>query len=444
MTYSLTQGSIPKALLAFSTPMILGNLLQQLYNVADTVIVGKAIGAQALSAVGSAYVLMVLLTSIILGLCMGSSVVFSRLFASGRTDALRTSIFNAAVFILLLSTAINLFAYSYVDGFIRLLNVPPDAVDYAGRYIRIIFAGFSFVTVYNFFACALRSIGNTKAPLLFLGIAAMTNIALDLLFVVGFHWSVEGAAIATVAAQALSATLIAVYFLRKARLLIPQKADCRFDKTLLREITAISTLTAVQQSIMNFGILMVQSLVNSFGTAVSAAFAIVAKIDAFASMPTADFGNAFATFTAQNHGAGNGRRIQAGAVCAAKMSVCFCAAASLTVNLFAEQLISLFLKEKNAEVLAIGVQYLRIEGTLYAGLGLLFLLYGFYRGIGRAGMSIVLTVISLGSRVALAYLLAAVPTIGVLGIWWAVPIGWALADLFGIVYFTKKRKTLLE
>lgn len=442
--HSLTEGSITKSLLYFSTPMILGNLLQQLYNVADTLIVGKVIGAQALSAVGSAYSLMVLLTSVILGLCMGSSVVFSRLFAAGKSSELRQSIFNAAIFILLFSVVINLISFFMTDSFVRLLNVPTDAVEFAGKYIRIVFAGFSFVTVYNFFACALRSIGNTKAPLMFLGIAAVTNIVLDILFVAVFNWSVEGAAIATVAAQALSALLIALYFFKYARPLIPRKEDCRFDRTLLKSIISSSVLTAIQQSIMNFGILMVQSLVNSFGTAESAAFAIVVKIDAFAYMPAQDFGNAFATFTAQNHGAGNFKRIQSGAVTAAKISLCFCAVSSAVVNIFAAPLITMFLKESNPDIIAIGVQYLRIEGSLYIGIGILFLLYGFYRGISKAGISVVLTVVSLGSRVALAYLLSAIPDVGVLGVWWAVPIGWALADILGIVWYFVKRNKLLK
>lgn len=442
MTHSLTQGNITKALLLFSTPMIFGNLLQQLYNVADTLIVGKVLGEQALSAVGSAYSLMVLLTSVILGLCMGSSVVFSRLFASGQTDALRRSVFNAAIFIFAVSAVINGVSFFMVDDFVALLKIPADAAPYAGRYIRIIFIGFIFVTVYNFFACALRSIGNTKAPLVFLGIAAVTNIVLDIVLVAALEWNVEGAAWATVTAQALSAALIAVYFAKHAKELVPGKEDCRFDAALLKSIMSSSMLTAVQQSIMNFGILLVQSLVNSFGVAVSAAFAIVVKIDAFAYMPAQDFGNAFATFTAQNHGAGNAKRIHAGAVCAAKISLCFCALSSLAVNLFATPLIGLFLKEANPEIIAIGTQYLRIEGALYVGIGLLFLLYGFYRGIGKAGISVVLTVISLGSRVLLAYLLAALPTVGVLGIWWAVPIGWALADVYGVIYYLKKRDAL--
>ena len=191
---------------------------------------------------------------------------------------------------------------------------------------------------------------------------------------------------------------------------------------------------------MNFGILMVQGLVNSFGFAASAAFAAVVKIDAFAYMPAQDFGNAFSTFIAQNHGAKQAERIHKGTITAMKMSSVFCVLASGCVYVFARPLMRLFVKAGETEIIAIGVQYLHIEGVFYVGIGLLFLLYGLFRGYGRAGVSIVLTVVSLGSRVALAYALSAIPAVGMVGIWWSVPIGWALADIVGIGIYLRERK----
>ena len=195
---------------------------------------------------------------------------------------------------------------------------------------------------------------------------------------------------------------------------------------------------------MNLGILMVQGLVNSFGTAVMAAFAAAVKIDSFAYMPVQDFGNAFSTFTAQNHGAGEKKRIQAGIRSAVTCSFLFCICISLGVFLFARPLMLLFVKPTETQILRTGVQYLRIEGAFYCGIGCLFLLYGFYRAVERPGMSVVLTVISLGTRVALAYLLSAVPAIGVAGIWWSVPIGWFLADAVGFLYYRLRKDALLQ
>lgn len=440
MEYCLTTGKIGRSLIVFSLPMILGNLLQQLYNVADTLIVGKTIGATALSAVGSSYALMVLLTSVVLGLCMGSGVVFAQLFGARRMDEMKTSIFNAFVFILLISVTINVASYLLLDQIIIWIRVPTQAISFTRTYLQIIFAGMTFVSVYNFFASVLRSIGNTVVPLIFLAAAAVTNIILDLAFILVFHLGVAGAALATIIAQALSAICITIFIFVKAKQLCPRKQHLRFDKRLLKLVVNNSVLSSIQQSIMNLGILMVQGLVNSFGFAASAAFAAVVKIDAFAYMPAQDFGNAFSTFIAQNYGAKKTERIHKGIVSAMIISSAFCVLASVCVCVFAEPLIQLFVNKGETEIIRIGIQYLHIEGLFYIGIGVLFLLYGLFRGFGKAGISIVLTVISLGSRVVLAYTLSVVPAIGMTGIWWSVPIGWALADLTGILIYLKFKK----
>lgn len=444
MRHDLTAGRIGKSLLAFSLPMIFGNLLQQLYNVADTLIVGKTIGAAALAAVGSSYTLLVFLTSIVLGLCMGSGVVFAQLYGAKQRDEMKISIFNSLVFILLISLAINLLSLLLLDDMIRWLNIPQESVQMTRQYLQIVLCGTVFVSIYNFIAAILRSVGNTLIPLLFLGVSAITNIVLDLLLILQFNMGVSGAAVATLVSQMLSAICIVIYFLLKERRFCPQRKHCVYHKRLLRLVISNSVLTAIQQAIMNFGILLVQGLVNSFGFATSAAFAAVVKIDAFAYMPAQDFGNAFSTFIAQNYGARKSERIQQGAVIAAKLSTAFCLLASLLVCLFAKPLMLLFVENHETEIINIGIQYLRIEGAYYVGIGLLFLLYGFYRGLGKSSISIVLTVLSLGTRVVLAYALSALPSVGVVGIWWAVPIGWALADLFGIVYYAVRKKKLLH
>jgi len=449
MERNLTQGPITRSLILFSLPLIFGNLIQQLYNVADTLIVGKAIGSSALSAVGSSYALMVLLTSVILGLCMGSGVVFSHFYGANRPDEMRLSIFNAFFFILAVSAALNIAAALLLDHLLVWLNIPAEALEYTRQYLSIIFIGMTFVSLYNFFAAALRSIGNTLMPLIFLMISSVTNIVLDLVFILHFDMGVAGAAWATVTAQALSALCIMVYFFICAGALCPRRPHMHWDHRILRLIFSNSILTAMQQSIMNFGILMVQGLVNSFGYTVSAAFAATVKIDAFAYMPAQDFGNAFATYVAQNHGAEKNDRIRQGLRSALLLSNGFCILSSACVNLFAHPLLMLFVKADEsaalqAEFLRIGTQYLRIEGAFYVGIGTLFLLYALYRGLGRPSMSIVLTVASLGTRVLLAYTLSAVPSIGLVGIWWAIPIGWFLADALGLGYYLKKRHSLLQ
>ena len=297
--------------------------------------------------------------------------------------------------------------------------------------------------LYNYCASLLRAVGNSLIPLIFLLVSALVNIGLDLLFVISFEWGVGGAAAATVVAQGLSAVGILLYTLLRFPQLRPQKEHRHFAPWAIRNIFQYSFLTCLQQSVMNFGILMVQGLVNSFGTNVMAAFAAAVKIDSFAYMPVQDFGNAFSTFVGQNFGARRTDRIKAGIKSAVTVSALFSIAVSFLVFVFAGPLLTIFIDPAETEIIAIGTGYLRIEGAFYCGIGCLFLLYGLYRAINRPGMSVVLTIISLGTRVLLAYVLSAIPAIGVTGIWWAIPIGWILADIYGLVYY-KKHKRLLD
>ena len=213
-------------------------------------------------------------------------------------------------------------------------------------------------------------------------------------------------------------------------------------KGLLKKIVDQSAMTSVQQSIMNLGILMVQGLVNSFGITVMAGFAVAVKIDSFAYMPVQDFGNGFSTYVAQNRGAGKTERIHTGTKSAVKLILITCVVISTLVFLFASQLMGCFVSAGDTEVIAEGVRYLQIVCPFYCLIGFLFMFYGLYRGMGKPQMSIVLTVISLGTRVALAYILSDIQWISVVGIWWAIPIGWFLADFVGFIYYRKCRKSL--
>lgn len=442
MRGDLTQGPITRTLLLFALPMMLGNLLQQLYNVADTLIVGRFLGATALAAVGSAFTLMTFLTSILLGLSMGCGAIFSICQGAGDQDRLRSSVFSSFVLVAAVTLALNLLVFGCIDPILRLLQVPDGAYILMRRYLWVIFWGLPAVFLYNYFASLLRAVGNSLVPLLFLGTCAVLNVLLDLLFVLGFAWEVAGAAGATVLSQYLSGIGIALYTLFRFPELRPQRQHCRLRPAQLGEIARFSLLTCLQQSVMNFGILMVQGLINSFGTTVMAAFAAAVKIDSFAYMPVQDFGNAFSTFVAQNYGAKQGGRIQKGIRSAVFTVFLFCLVISLVVVCLARPLLLLFVQPHETQVLAIGVEYLRIVGAFYWGIGCLFLLYGLYRAVARPGMSLVLTIISLGTRVLLAYTLSASPAIGTRGIWWAVPIGWILADLTGFFYCLLHRKTL--
>ncbi|MEE0811605.1 MATE family efflux transporter [Blautia sp.] len=440
MQKNLTEGSVTKTILLFSLPMIAGNLLQQLYNIADTLIVGRFLGSGALAAVGASYTLMTFLTSIFLGLCMGSGAVFSIRYGEKDQEQLEKSIGASFLLIGITAVIVNLAVFLFIDPIMGLLQVPQEIYGMMRDYLWVIFLGILATFLYNFFASVLRAVGNSVVPLVFLAACAILNIVLDLWFVLGLQWGVKGAAIATVISQYVSGIGITIYtywkmpqFRVKAKYLHP-------EFSLVKEIAQFSFLTSLQQSVMNLGILMVQGLVNSFGTVIMAAFAAAVKIDSFAYMPVQDFGNAFSTFVAQNFGAKKEARIREGIKKAVLMAMAFCIVISIGVFVFAKPLMLIFVQPEETAILAAGVEYLRIEGAFYCGIGCLFLLYGFYRAVKLPGMSVVLTVISLGTRVVLAYVLSSIEAIGVTGIWWSVPIGWALADLAGFWYYRRHKK----
>lgn len=436
----LTQGPILRSLIRFALPMMAGNLLQQIYNLVDTLIVGHYLGAGALAAVGSAYTLMVFITSIIIGLCMGSGALFSASFGAGDMEAMRKDIFHSLIFIG--SAALLMYVPVYAGmGVIRtFLRVPESLSALTDSYVSRIFSGLIFVFLYNFFAYILRSVGNSFIPLVFLAISSVVNILLDIVFVVYLHMGVAGAAWATVIAQTIAGLGIAVYAMRKLPVLRFNIRDIRFDPARLRMIIANDLMTGLQQSVMNFGILMIQGLVNSFGLTIMASFAAAVKIDTIAYMPAQEFGNAFSLFIAQNHGAGKQDRIRRGTGKAIITTVCFCVFVSVLIYIFAGSLMSCFVQKSERLIILEGIRYLRIEGAMYAGIGILFLWYGYFRAIGRPQISLVLTIISLGTRVLLSYTLAPNTAWGAAAIWWSIPIGWALADVAGMCFYTHYRK----
>lgn len=416
-------------MLLFACPMILGNMLQQLYNVADTLIVGRALGADALAAVGSAYTLMTFLTSVLIGLCMGSGAAFSFYFGKGDTAKLKESMCISFVWIGAVTVLLNVFVLCLLQPILRLLRIPQELFGMMEEYTQIIFFGICFVFLYNYFAYLLRAVGNSVVPLCFLGVSSVLNIILDLLFVITLRRGIAGAAEATVISQAVSGFGIAAYTWIREPSLRRGLSRVRASGEGIREILHFSLSASVQQSVMNFGILMVQGLVNSFGAAVMAAFAAGVKIDTFAYMPAQEFGNAFSLFISQNYGAGRKDRVKRGTKGAVLVSAGFCICVSVIVCLFAERLMQIFVSQSGVEIIRIGAGYLRVEGAFYLGIGILFLFYGYYRGINKPEVSLLLTVISLGTRVLLAYALA--PAAGVVGIWSAIPIGWILADITG-------------
>ena len=437
MKINMTKGSPFKSIFLFSLPIMVGSLLQQFYNIADTFIVAKFVGTDALAAVGSSYTLMVFITSIILGLCLGSSVVLSVFFGSQKYEKFKLGLVQSFIFIGIISILLFIFCFFQSDFILKVLQTPKEIYQITKDYIQIIFLGILFTFLYNYFASILRSIGNSLTPLIMLAIASILNIVLDYYFIVPLQCGVKGAAIATIIAQAVSGIGLAFYCLFYVEEFKIQRQHLIIHYALMSRIIKISSLSCLQQSIMNFGILMIQGLVNSFGVNVMAAFSAGVKIDSFAYLPVQDFGNAFSTYIAQNKGANLKSRITKGLKSSIVSITIACFMISAIVYFMAKPLIGIFIDPSQTEIIQIGVNYLHIEGCCYIGIGYLFLLYGLYRGLEMMHMSIILTVISLGTRVALSYLL--VSFLGLNIIWWSIPIGWLLADIVGFVYYIYKK-----
>lgn len=435
-TIDLTSGSISLGLVKFALPLMAGNVLQQCYNLTDTLVVGRFIGKNALAAVGSAYTLMIFLTSIILGLSMGCGAFLSMKYGAKEDQEFAIGNWLSFCGTGLFSILLTLLVYLLLGFTANLLAIPAGIQALFNQYLLIIYAGIPATFLYNYFACSLRAIGNSAIPLLFLCLSSVLNIILCIWLVAGLGLGVAGSALATVISQYFAGLGLTIYAWQHFPQLRFKKAAMVYDQAISKSILSLAGLTALQQSIMNLGILLVQGRINSFGVNVMAAFSSAVKIDTLAYSPVQDFGNAYSTFVAQNYGAQQANRIKQGNRQASWWILAFCLVISSLVVFWAKPLLALF--SSDPEVIQIGIGYLRIEGSFYALIGFLFMFYGYFRAIDEPMISVVLTIFSLGTRVLLAYLLSAVPSIGYIGIWASIPIGWALADLAGLYYLHKK------
>lgn len=433
----MTKGDSNKLILKFAFPMILGNIFQQVYNLVDSIVVGKFIGADAFAAVGASFAIIVFITSIIIGLTMGVGIMLAQLYGSKDMEKFKETIVTSFIFIGGATVAIMIISLLGIDLILDLFNMPNELIKDSKEYLIIIIVGLLFTFIYNLATALLRSIGDSKKPLYFLIIASIINIILDLVFVLKFNLGVRGVAIATLIAQATSAILSSIYIYKSINFINITKSDIKISKDIFRSVIKYSVLTSIQQSIMNFGILIVQGLVNTFGPTVMAAFAAGVKVDSIAYMPVQDFGNAFSTFVAQNKGAKKIDRVKDGVRGSVKIIIVFCIVISTLILIFSKDIMYLFISKSETKVISLGVEYLSVISIFYVLIGFLFMFYGLFRGLGLLKVSIILTVVSLGTRVLLAYILASTP-LGASGIWWSIPIGWALADIIGLIYYRKK------
>ncbi len=434
MEQNMTKGNPSSLIIKFFIPMFIGNLFQQFYNVVDSIVIGRYVGSNAFAAVGSCFLLMTFVTSIIIGLAIGSSTFYAKLYGANDYDNMKKAIITGSIFIMGLSIVLSVITMLNLDNLMRWFNMPEETIYYSKTYLKFIFSGLIFAGIYNICAYILRAIGNSKTPLYFLILSCLINIVLDLLFVLKFNLGVFGVGLATFIAQGVSAILVFIYIKKKLVFLDFKSSDLKFDKGLFKIILNYSVLTSLQQSISTFGMLLVQGIVNNFGATTMAAYAACSKIDEFANRPMQDLSNAFSTYVAQNDGAGEVDRIKSGVKITLKIIFLMSLIISSVAYIFAPQLISIFVKNSSIEIINIGTKYLRTLSLFYVFIGIIVFLYSFFRGLGEMKISIILTILSQGIRVSLSFILVKT-ALGFQGIPVAIIIGWIFSTIVGIYFF---------
>lgn len=426
----MTEGKIVVPLIAFTIPLVLGNLFQLTYNAADSIIVGKFLGEEALAAVGTSTPVMNIAILLISGMCMGASVLMSAQYGAGDYEMMSRQISTTMLSGCGFSVAFSLGAVLLADPILQLIQVPPEVVPMAASYLRIVFLGLVFTFLYNFLANTMRALGDSRTPLYFLMISAVLNVLGDLFFVAVLRWGVNGSAISTVLSEALSCLLCGLYIRRRIPLLCLGRRWLMFDKKLLGRTVSYGSAGAMQQAVLQVGKVIIQSVVNTQGVSVMAAFAAVSRVDDFAYTPQQNIGHAMTTFLAQNKGAGRHVRIRKGFQCGILIEMAYTVMVIAGIILGAPAIMGLFVDKGDAGVIGLGVDYLRLMAFMYLLPALTNGIQGFFRGIGDLKVTLFSTFMNMVGRVLTVILMIRVLDMGFVSLAWANMAGWMLMLIF--------------
>jgi len=430
----LTQGSETKAIVLFALPMLLGNIFQQFYNMVDSFVVGRFVGTAALAAVGTGFPIIFLMIALIMGVTMGSTVLVAQYFGAKEYAKVRAAVDTAYVFLFWAGLALSVLGVAFTEPILRLLRVPADVFPEASVYLRIIFAGMLPSFGYNAVSAILRGLGDSKTPLYLLVVSTVINIALDLSFVVLFHWGVAGVAWATVIAQTASFAGAIVVLNRRNEFLRLKLKELTFDREVFGLSLKIGLPTGLQQTLVAAGMMALTRIVNGFGTSTMAAYAAASRLDSFASMPAMSLGAAATTFVGQNLGARKPERVKRGHLSAVLLGGAYSLLTAAAVILFGRALMGIF--SADAEVIAIGARYLFIVGLFYVLFSTMFITNGALRGAGAAMVPMFNTILALWVvRIPLALLFSGPLGMGSDGIWWSIPAGWAVGATMATAYY---------
>lgn len=436
MTKDMTEGKPSLVLIRFALPMILSGIFQQLYNVVDSIVAGKYAGVDALAAVGASYPIAMLFIAIATGSGLGCAVIVSQLFGAKKYLSMKSAIITSLISIVILAVIVMFFGILFCNNLISLLNTPENIFNDSALYLRIYIYGIMFLFLYNISTSIYNGLGDSKTPLYFLIFSSCLNIFLDILFVKEFNMGVAGVAWATFIAQGISSILALGNLIRRLSKIKVDEEYKKFDITLLKHMGRIALPSIFQQSTIAIGQLGVQVLVNSFGSVVIAGYSAAIKIDSFFKVPVQTMGNAVSSFSAQNYGAEKYDRINDGYKSAIKVMLLYSLIAIVIVFTFGNMLIGLFTSgDTSAEVISVGVQYMRIVSAFYMIFSIMLVGNGVLRGTGCMKAFTVSTFVDLVIRVGSSYALAYY--IDYNAIWWAISIGWTVGMIITTYFFIK-------
>lgn len=429
----MTHGPTTKLIVMFAIPLLFGNLLQQLYSMVDTIVVGRYAGYQALASVGATVAVTQLLLGIALGMSNGVSVITSQYFGAKQEDKVRKSVAMGLLICGAASVLISFAGIAFARQIYILMQTPADIIDGAVLYTVIMFAGAPATLLYNYVSSVLRAFGDSKTPVIGLLIASVVNVVLDFVFVIVFHWGIAGVAIATLIAQLIAGVVCGIYALRKLPILKFQKNDFKWDKEMVSGQLKVGIPLAFQQSVLAMGTVFMQVVLNTLGSLTIAAYTVVARIDVFLYSCLTAFGTAATTFGAQNFGAGKIDRIRQGVKGACVVTVSFCILFSIIVNLLASPLMQAFVGPDEVEVIQMGIQYIRIATLFYPLLGVIFVMHSTEQGIGKAVIAMMASFVELAARPSAAFFLTR--TFGYTGFCFANPAAWTSAFIMVFVSY---------
>lgn len=437
MVNNLTEGKPLKLLFFFALPMVIGNLFQQLYNMVDSMVVGQFVGEDALAAVGSSFPVVFLAVAVAAGLSMGCTVVISQLFGAGQIREMKVTVSTALLSLGGIGLVIMGIGEIAAEPLLKLLGTDPDIMTDSLSYLRIYFGGAVFLFLYNSLNGIYNALGDSKTPLVFLMISALTNIVLDLLFVIRFQMGVAGVAWATLIAQGVCAFFSFFVLVKRLRKMENEPASRQtkfafFEATAARRIAKVGIPSMLQQSVVSLSMMMMQGLVNSYGKVFVAGYTAATKIDTLAMLPNMNFSNAMSSYTAQNIGAGKPDRVKQGYKASMLMVLIFSIIITAAIYLFGPNLLGLFLNQgAEGSAMSYGLKYMQTVSVFYVLMGFMFVGNGLLRGAGDMGAFMLSSMSNLFVRVATAYLLA--HFIGSSAIWWSIPTGWAVGSVFSFL-----------